>query len=268
MMSKAAGAALITGASSGIGAAYADRLAARGHDLILLARREDRLEELAQAIHGQYRVRTQVVPVDFAEEAGLVRAIKLVEAAEGLTMLVNCAGSGALGPASAVDPAAVLSMLTVNVEALTALSLVAARRFSAGGDGTIVNISSILAAMNAPGAAAYGGSKAYVLAFTQSLQAEVAHSGVLVQAVLPGPVSSEFFGSAKPPFPEDMFITAEALVDAALSALDQRESITFPTLPDLDAWRRYEEARAGLGGELTRTNAIASRYHSVVHAGA
>lgn len=255
-----AGTALVTGASSGIGAVYAERLAARGHDLVLVARRRDRLEVLAERLHMQHGCHVEVVAADLADSADLDCVEALVREAPGLSLVANIAGSGVLAPATLVDPATVETMLKVNVVALTRLSLAAAKRFAAQMHGTIINISSIAAAMTVPGVGAYGGSKAYVLNLSRSLQAELAGKGVTVQAVAPGPVRSEFFGDGPAPFPDALFMSAEDLVDTALAALDQGETVTFPTLHDPAVWTGFDHAREALLGELVRTGKPAPRY--------
>ncbi|MDR3436601.1 SDR family NAD(P)-dependent oxidoreductase [Telmatospirillum sp.] len=256
------GVAIVTGASSGIGAVYADRLAARGYDLVLVARRFDRLEALANRIRGEHGRKANVIAADLASDEG-VRAVEAaIRDTPHLSVLANVAGSGALGPASIVDPLAVEAMLKVNVLALTRLSLAAARRLSAAKQGTIINIGSIVALMPVPGAGTYSGSKAYVLNFSRSLQAELEGSGVKVQVVMPGPVHSEFFGETPPPFPSGLFMSAEVLVDTALSALDRGETITFPNLQDETAWAHFDGARSGLVTKLLQTGQPAPRYAS------
>lgn len=259
-MSTSKGIALVTGASSGIGAVYAARLAERGHDLILVARRLDRLEGLAAQLRSEHGRTVQVVTADLSSEKDLSEVETLVGSAPDLQVLVNCAGLGALGLTTSIDPATADNMLKVNVVALTRLSLAAARRFAEARQGTIINIGSIVAFMPVPGAGGYSGSKAYVLNFTRSLQAELAQSNVTVQVVMPGPVRSEFFGDKPAPFPEQLFISAQALVDAALTALDQGEVVCFPTLHDLSAWQNLEAARGGIVKALTQNGTPAERY--------
>ena len=252
--------ALVTGASSGIGAVYADRLAARGHNLILVARRRDRLESLAAKIKSHHGRKVDVVTGDLANESDLARVEALVNNTPNLSVLANVAGLGALGPAHIIDPTTVDGMLKVNVLALTRLSLAAARRFATNKQGTIINVGSIIALMPVPGASGYSGSKSYVLNFSRSLQSDLAESGVKVQVVMPGPVRSEFFGDKPAPFPDALFMSAETLVDTALVALDQGETITFPNLPEVSAWQQFEAARGGLIKGVTQTGQPASRY--------
>lgn len=259
-MSTHKGIALVTGASSGIGAVYADRLAARGHDLILVARRQDRLQALAQRLREQHGREVEVVAADLARAPDLQRVEALLDGGRDIGLLVNCAGLGALGPAAQVDALEVDRLIMVNIHALTRLSLAAARRFAARGQGTLINIGSILAVMPVPGAASYSASKAYVLSFTRSLQAELAPQGVTVQAVMPSLVRSEFFGGKPSPFPEHLFMSPETLVDTALAALDQGEAICFPTLQDLGPWQGFDQSRAGLAQALTQTGTPAPRY--------
>lgn len=259
-MSTHKGIALVTGASSGIGAVYADRLAARGHDLILVARRQDRLQALAQRLREHHGREVEVVAADLARAQDLQRVESLLDGGRDIGLLVNCAGLGALGPAAQVDALEVDRLIMVNIHALTRLSLAAARLFATRGRGTLVNIGSILAVMPVPGAASYSASKAYVLSFTRTLQAELSPQGVTVQAVMPSLVRSEFFGGKPSPFPEHLFMSPENLVDTALAALDQGEAICFPTLQDMAAWQGFEQSRAGLAQALTMTGTPAPRY--------
>lgn len=252
--------AFITGASSGIGAVYADRLAARGYDLTLVARRTDRLTALADRLRASHGRDVETVVADLADAAGIGRVEEAFATANDVRFLLNCAGSGALGPTRTVDPGAVTAMLELNVVALTRLAIAAGRRFAAQGEGTIVNIASILAVMTPAGASAYAGSKAYVLAFSRGLAAELAPAGVRVQAVLPGPVETEFFGDAPVPFPAQLMMTAEHLVDAALAGLDAGEDVTFPNLPDVAVWEAFDRARGDLAGAVSQTGQPAARY--------
>lgn len=260
MKQEARGVVLVTGASSGIGAVYADRLAARGHDLILVARRHERLATLADRLRSAYACDAQTVAADLSSDDGVAQVEALIGRTARLDGIVNAAGLGALGLSASVDPAAVDAMIRVNVLALTRLSLAAARRFGEAGRGMIVNIGSIVTLMPVPGAGGYSGSKAYVLNFTRALHAELAPRGVAVQAVMPGPVRTEFFGDTPAPFPDALFMTPETLVDTALHALDHEESVCFPTLHDLGAWQQFEGARNRLLTAVTQDGLPAARY--------
>ncbi|SDI15921.1 hypothetical protein SAMN05216603_12334 [Pseudomonas benzenivorans] len=259
-MSQSKGFALVTGASSGIGAAYAARLAERGHDLILVARRLDRLESLADQLRGLYGRTVETVQADLANEPDVAQVENILSSHPNVQMLVNCAGLGALGPATSPAAAAVGGMLKVNVLALTQLSLAAAKRFAAAKSGTIINIGSVVAFMPVASAGGYSGSKAYVLNFSRALQAELAESNVTVQVVMPGPVRSEFFGDKPSPFPEHLFMDSEMLVDTALIALEQGEMVCFPNLQEIEAWQAVEAARGGLVKGFSQTGKPAPRY--------
>ncbi|MBH5329586.1 SDR family oxidoreductase [Eikenella sp. S3360] len=254
--------ALITGASSGIGAVYADRLAQRGYNLVLVARRLDRLQALADKLQAAYGINVQIHAADLAAEDGQSSTAQLVETLPQLNVLVNCAGLGALGFVGNVSWAEMDNMIKVNVQALSRLSLAAAKRFSAEKQGKIVNIGSIVAMYPSAGAGAYSASKAYVLNFTRALHAELEPQGAFAQVVMPGPVKSEFFGDKPSPFPEQLFMSAETLVDTALAALDQGETVCYPNLHEIEKWQQFEGARGQLMQALTQTGAPAARYQS------
>jgi len=259
-MTEAKRTAVVTGASSGIGEIYADRLAARGYDLVLVARRRERLDRLADTLRAVHGRAVETAVADLESDVDLAAIEQIVALAPNIEVLVNCAGTGALGPASIVDRARVEAMLKLNVLALTRLSLAAAQRFAGAGRGTIINIGSILAFMPMPGVGGYSGSKAYVLNFSRSLQAELASSGVRVQVVMPGPVRSEFFGDTPAPFPDQLFMTPETLVDVAFRALDQGEMICFPTLEEIATWEQLDGRRSSLVKALTQSGSPALRY--------
>lgn len=252
--------ALVTGASSGIGEAYANQLAARGYDLIIVARREDRLQRLASDLKQKYSKNIQIIVADLANFTDLERVSNCIADAENFDLIVNCAGLGALGTSQQVKPQSVTHMLQVNVIALTHLSLIAAKRFSQQGSGNIINIGSIIAAMPVAGAGAYSGSKAYVLNFSKALQAELKSQGIRVQVIMPGPIKSEFFANTPSPFPEALFMQPETLVDIALQALDKGEDVIFPNLEDISLWEQYEISRSALVRGLTQSGAVPSRY--------
>ncbi|AUI66008.1 MULTISPECIES: SDR family oxidoreductase [Glaesserella] len=254
--------ALITGASSGIGAVYAERLAKQSYDLVLVARRRERLEQLADKIRTQYSVNITVHTADLSEESGQESVSHLIEQQENLALLVNCAGLGALGMAEQITWSQIDEVIKVNVQALSRLSLVASKRFIREKQGTIVNIGSIVAHMASAGAGAYSASKAYVLNFTRALHAELSPHGAFAQVVMPGPVKSEFFGDKPAPFPEHLFMTPETLVDTALTALAQGESVCYPTLPQLDTWQQFEMSRGQLMQALTQSGNPAERYQA------
>ncbi|MGY2171290.1 SDR family NAD(P)-dependent oxidoreductase [Pseudomonas gingeri] len=250
------GVALITGASSGIGALYADRLARSGHDLILVARNRERLEKLALRL-GQETQRTiEVVQADLNDNRDLARIAHILETDSRIRVLINNAGVGATSPLLESEQAKMDAMIQLNVVALTRLAKSAAASFVARGEGTIVNIASIVALAPQLLNGVYGGTKAYVLAFTQSLHHELSDKGIKLQAVLPGATSTEFWdvaGLSVQHLPSEIVMSAEQMVDAALAGLAQGELVTIPSLPDIADWQAYEQARLALGPNLSHS---------------
>ncbi|WP_332769309.1 SDR family NAD(P)-dependent oxidoreductase [Phenylobacterium sp.] len=252
--------ALVTGASSGIGAIYADRLAARGHDLILVARRRDRLEALAARLRQDHGRQVEIHAADLGDPEDLARIEALVSGRDDIGVLVNNAGLGAGAPSVSADRDAVATLIKINVLALTRLCLAATPRFAARDDGLIINIGSVIAVIPSATAAAYSGSKAYVLNFSRSLQSEFSKTNVKVQVVMPGPVRTEFFGDRPPPFPDELFMSPETVVDIAFQALDQGELVCWPTLHDLQAWTVFDDARRTLSKAVSQTAVPPARY--------
>jgi short-subunit dehydrogenase len=261
--STSQGTALITGASSGIGAIYADRLARRGYDLILVARNQSRLDELATRLREETGRTVEIVSADLNDNADLLRVEAVLRTNSAISMLVNNAGIGGAAPLLASDVDAMDRMIRLNVLALTRLTYAAAPAFVERGNGTIINIASIVAISPETLNGVYGGSKAFVLAFSQSLQHELAEKGVRIQAVLPGATATEFWDVAGLPvsnLPAEIVMSAHDLVDAALAGLDQGETVTIPALEDKSEWDAYDAARRAMAGKLSRTKP-ATRYH-------
>jgi short-subunit dehydrogenase len=265
MTIQAQGTALITGASSGIGAVYADRLARRGFDLILVARNRERLDALAQKLTNETGRSVEVVVADLGSKEGVARIETLLRTNASITALVNNAGIGATAPLLSADVDDMEKMIALNVTALTRLTYAAAPGFVARGGGTIVNISSIVAIGPEVLNGVYGGSKAFVLALTQSLYHELADKGVRVQAVLPGATATEFWDIAGVPvehLPGEIVMTANDMVDAALAGLDMGELVTIPSLPEAADLAAYETARQAMLPNLSRTQP-ADRYRAL-----
>lgn len=260
---QAQGIALITGASTGIGAIYADRLAKRGHDLILVARNRERLASLARRLANDTGRKIETVAADLTAPADLHRVEDILRSNANISVLVNNAGLGAAQPLLEADVGRMEDMIHLNVTALTRLTYAAAPGFVARGNGTIINISSVVAVAPERLNGVYGGSKAFVLAFTQSLVHELADKGVRVQAVLPGATATEFWDAAGKPLhqlPAQIVMSADDLVDAALAGLDLGETVTIPALANKAQWDRFEAARRAMSDKLS--NAIpAPRYH-------
>ncbi|MBL6077975.1 SDR family oxidoreductase [Belnapia sp. T18] len=254
--------ALITGASSGIGAIYADRLARRGHDLILVARSAEALEALAGRLRREAGCQVEVLPADLADPGDLRRVARRLEEDRGIGLLVNNAGMALGGPVLTADPDRLEAMVQLNVIAATRLARAAVAGFAVRGDGTLVNISSVLGLAPERFNAVYAATKAYVLALSQGLHAELAGRGIRVQAVLPGATRTALWGRAGvdvATLPAGMVMEAEEMVDAALAGLDMGELVTLPALPDIAAWERADAARLALGPDLSRSQA-AARY--------
>lgn len=258
------GTALVTGASSGIGAIYADRLARRGYDLVLVARNRERLAAIAERLAGDTGRQIETVVADLADRAELAGVEARLKADTGITLLVNNAGIGGVAPLLESDIDRMEALVTLNVTALTRLTYAAAPGFVARGIGTIINIASIVAIAPEILNGVYGASKAYVLAFSQSLQHELAGKGVRIQAVLPGATATEFWDIAGQPvsnLPEAIVMSAADLVDAALAGFDQGEIVTIPALPDRAEWDAYDAARRAMFGRLSSA-VPAARYRA------
>jgi uncharacterized protein len=262
MTTRSKGTALITGASSGIGAVYADRLARRGYDLILVARNRDKLDKLASRLTNETRRSVEVLPADLSDKTDLARVEEVLKKDASITLLVNNAGIGTFAPLLDSDVNKMDEMISLNVSALTRLTYAVVPGLVARGTGTIINISSIVAISPETLNGVYGGSKAYVLAFSHSLQHELAPKGLRIQAVLPGATATDFWDIGGYPasnFPAGFVMTTENLVDSALSGLDQGELVTIPALPDKAEWDKFESARRDMSTRLSRSEP-AARY--------
>lgn len=252
---------MVTGASSGIGAAYATKLALRGHPLSLVARRKDRLDALAERLESEFGVNVDVQVADLAIPDHLDQLENRL-AGEVFAGLVNNAGAGGLGPIAASATQALERNLRLNIVALTRLSRAALASFKTRDAGFLVNIGSVLAFAPSPAAAAYSGSKAFVLNFTRSLQLEFSASAIRIQLVMPGPVRTEFFsaqGMDGSVFPESSYLSADELVGAAMAGLDRGEAVTIPSLEDLAVWEKMEALRTSFMA-ATLSGAVAGRY--------
>ena len=256
------GTALITGASSGIGAVYADRLAKRGYDLILVARNQRRLTALARRLEDETGRSVETIAADLNDKTELARIETTLRTNASITLLVNNAGVGAIAPLLDSDVEKMDEMIRLNIGALTRLTYAAAPGFVARGGGTIINIASVVAIAPEQLNGVYGGSKAFVLALSHSLNHELAPKGVRVQAVLPGATATEFWDIAGRPvsdLPTEIVMSADDMVDAALAGLDQGEIVTIPALPDKAEWDGFDAARRAMSGRLS--NAVpAARY--------
>jgi short-subunit dehydrogenase len=257
------GTALVTGASTGIGATYAKRLARRGYDLILVARSKPKLEKLAQQLSSQFAVRVQVLPADLTLEADLDRVEAALRDDADITLLVNNAGSATLGAFAGADIARLGREIQLNLVAPTRLSHAALPGFLARKRGGFINIASVMSQMLQPGNAVYGATKAYLLHFSEVLALELASSEIRVQVVLPGATRTDLWngsGVELKDLPADIVMEVDEMVDAALAGFDQGERVTIPSLPDTGDWQRLVKARESLQPNLSRKHA-AARYN-------
>jgi short-subunit dehydrogenase len=257
------GTALITGASTGIGAIYADRLARRGYDLVIVARNRDRLNSLAKQLTTETGRSIEVVTADLTKPSDVARVENILREDASITMLVNNAGIGSVASILQADVNAMQKMIDLNITALTRLSYAAAPAFAKRGTGTIINISSVVAISVEALNGVYSASKSYVLSFGHSLQKDLAEKGVRVQTVLPGATATEFWDVAgyPPQKTSETTMSAADCVDAALSGLDAGELVTIPGLHDASLWTHWEAERKSIGPTL-RNAKPAPRYRA------
>jgi short-subunit dehydrogenase len=251
--SPSKGTALITGASAGIGAVYADRLAKRGYDLILVARNQARLKALSVGLTSQTGRSVAPLPADLNDKADLAKIEKTLRNDQSINMLVNNAGIGSISPLLNADVEKMDDMIALNITALTRLTYAAAPAFVARGAGTIINIASVVGISPEALNGVYGATKAYVIALSHSLLHELADKGIRIQAVLPGATATELWEKAGLPYqnlPASIVMSPEDMVDAALVGLDHGELVTIPGLHDGDEWIRFEAARRALSKQF------------------
>lgn len=256
------GTALVTGASSGIGAIYAERLAARGFDLLLVARDEQRLQAAASKLRAEHGVQVEVLKADLTQKDDVLKIEQRLRSDSSISLLLNNAGVAADGLLANSDMEQLEKLIQLNVTTVTRLASAAAASFAKAGRGSIINIASVVALFPERFNATYSASKAYVLSLTQSLNAELDGTGVKVQAVLPGVTRTEIWersGIDATQIPADMVMEAGEMVDAALSGLDQGELITIPSLPNASEWNDFVKARLVMAPNLSKSTA-ATRY--------
>jgi short-subunit dehydrogenase len=228
-LSLMSGVALITGASSGIGAVFARRLAARGYGLILVARREDRLRELAADLPGQ----AEIVVADLAADAGIAAVERVIRERGDLELLVNNAGFGTRGEFWEADLAGQIRMHEVHVMATMRLTHAALEGMVPRGRGGVISVSSVAAFGQSPGSVSYCATKAWINSFTEGLDMELRRRGsaVKVQALCPGFTVTEFHESAgvdAKQIPAFLWMKAEDVVDASLEGLERGKVIVVP----------------------------------------
>jgi short-subunit dehydrogenase len=251
---------LITGASSGIGAIYADRFARRGHDLVLVARDETRMHALADRLQQETRAAIQVLKADLTSPADLARVEALAREDERIGVLVNNAGMAAHGTFAAPDLDDIERLLRLNVTALTRLVAAVVPRYLRQGGGAIINIASVVGLAPELPLGAYGATKSYVLTLSQSLQSEFGARGIYVQAVLPAATGTEIWErSGRDANRLGAVMDVNEMVDAALVGFDRREAVTLPSLPDVEQWNAFDAARRAMLPNFANAHA-AERY--------
>jgi len=249
------GTALITGASTGIGSVYADRLAKRGYDLILVARSQDKLTEVASRIKSTTSSKVETLQADLTVPADVKRVTDRLANDSSITALVNNAGIASASKLLESNIDSMNQIIQLNVTAFTQVALAAAPVFSARGSGLIINIGSVVALAPELLNGVYSASKAYVQIFSTALKAELAGKGVTLQVVLPGATATPLWansGVSLDTLPPEWVMSAEDMVDASLAGLDQGEFATIPSLPDAADFDAYEKARLALAPNLSR----------------
>jgi short-subunit dehydrogenase len=253
-------AVLITGASTGIGAAYAERFAQRGHDLVLVARDQTRMEALAASLRSENGVAVDVLRADLTDRADLAAVEARLREDTRIGILINNAGAPQSGGFLQQDADSIERLVALNTTALTRLAAAVAPRFAEAGSGAIVNIGSVVGLAPEFGATVYGATKAYVQFLSQGLHLELSSRGVYVQAVLPAGTRTVIWQRAGVDVSTmpDLMDVGE-LVDAALVGFDRRELVTIPPLSDAARWDTLEAARQGVFAALHQAHA-AARY--------
>ncbi|MBY0243357.1 MAG: SDR family oxidoreductase [Burkholderiaceae bacterium] len=253
--------AVITGASSGIGAVYAERLGQRGYDLLLVARRGERLQALAAEITAKYDVQATPLVADLATEQGQSAVAHVLANDPNISVLVNNAGIARLAPLAGAALHDTTAQIALNISALTRLTHAVLPGMKARNEGLIINLSSALALHTLPISAVYSGTKAFVLSFSRGLQQELAQTAVKVQVVLPAATATEVWDRSGVPLASldpDAVMATDAMVDAALIALDRGERITLPSVAEAGLIEDFEAARAALFSS-TNTGKVAPR---------
>lgn len=256
------GVAVVTGASAGIGKIYADRLAKRGYNLILVARRKDRLEALAQELKRRYGVQADPLVADLGNEADLKRVADVLSADERITMLVNNAGTAAFKPSIDLPLATVNNQMNVNAKSVTELSLAVLPGFVKRDSGTLINIGSVLSFFAIPISTSYSATKAHVMLFTIGLRDELLNTKVRVQLVLPASTDTEIWdvaGFGVHNLDPATVMSAEDCVDGALAGLDNGETVTLPSVEDANLWANFDAARIKMF-QASQTGKLGSRY--------
>lgn len=256
--------ALITGASSGIGAAFARKLASLGYNLILVARREAKLVQLATQLQQQFNIQAQALVADLSQSVAVERIERLIAELPTLELLVNNAGFGVPGKFAEIPLDKTMAMIDVHVVASTRLTHAALPAMIARGKGAIINVASIGGFIPRPQDTVYCATKAYLISFSEALQGELADTGVHVQALCPGFVPTEFLDSpeyeqlhVKNQIPRWLWSPADAVVAESLHTLKRDQVVCIPGFKNRVL---VALTRSGLAGVLLKI--LAKRLHS------
>jgi short-subunit dehydrogenase len=246
---NALGTAVVTGASSGLGKVFAERLAKRGYDLKLVARREDKLNELAEVLRAKYGVTVTNYTADLSNTTDLEKIATDIQNDPNITFLINNAGTSTLAPVSQTPVAKQKEMIDVNITSLVVLSNAVLPGFIKRNEGTLINIGSVLGAYTLPISSVYSGTKGFVVQYTRGLQEEVKGTNIKVQLVNPSITATEIWEVGGVPLSaldQAAIMTTEDCVDAALAGLDAGELVTFPSVHNQELIDVYEDSRIKL----------------------
>jgi len=253
---------LITGASTGIGAVYAARFAQRGHDLVLVARDQARLDALAARLRSEHDVAVDVIQADLTQLSDLNAVESRLRDDARIGILVNNAGAALSGHFVDQSTDSIAQLVALNTTALVRLASAIAPRLAKAGDGAIINIGSVVGLAPEFGMTVYGATKAFVLFLSQGLSLELSPLGVYVQAVLPAATRTEIWDRSGIDINTlNEIMEVDDLVDAALVGFDRREPVTIPPLQEAERWDDLQGARQGLLGQI-RQSAVAQRYQT------
>lgn len=253
---------LITGASTGIGAVYAERFAQRGHDLVLVARDQARLDTLAARLRSEHEVAVEVMKADLTQLSDLITVEARLRDDARIGILINNAGAALSGSFIEQSTDSVAQLIALNTTALVRLTSAIAPRLAKAGDGAIINIGSVVGLAPELGMTVYGATKAFVLFLSQGLSLELSPRGVYVQAVLPAATRTEIWDRSGVDINTlDDIMEVGDLVDAALVGFDRREAVTIPPLQQAERWDDLQSARQGLLGHI-RQSEVAQRYQT------
>lgn len=254
---------LVTGASSGIGAVYADRFARRGHDLVLVARDKARLDNLAARLRQDYSVNVDVLAADLTLASDLAIVSTRLRDDARIGTLINNAGIAQSGSFIDQTPDSIDKLIALNTTALTRLASAVTPRFVQAGKGSIVNISSVVGLAPEFNMSVYGATKAFVLFLSQGMDLELSPKGVYIQAVLPAGTYTEIWERAGVDISSSAkMMEVNELVDAALVGFDRRELVTIPPLHNAARWDTLNAARQALLSDIKQAEA-AERYKTV-----